>query len=536
LPWSHAVLQRTVHFTLRIIAGIAALLLAACASLPASVQRTPSHAFADTSGTTIARTLAPGVAAHPQLTKVHALSDARAAFAARHRLAEAAERSIDVQYYIWHSDSSGSLLAHALWEAAERGVRVRVLLDDVNTRGLDTALAALDAHPNIEVRLFNPFANRSWRVADFSSDFARVNRRMHNKAFIADNQVAVVGGRNIGDEYMGASGEAEFADLDVMAAGAVVADVSASFDAYWNSASAYPAGALLPAMSREASREAAASWISGLEGNAKARAYLEELSVTQVLPLLREETAAAEWTTARMLSDDPAKVLRPAERNEQGILPRLLASLGTPQRELLLVSPYFVPTREGTEALAAIAARGVQVIVLTNSLASTDVALTYAGYARYRRDLLRAGVRLYELMPTPPLPADGNAKRRSSSSAPGSGTGRSSGASLHAKTLAVDRERIFVGSFNLDPRSARLNTESGMVLESRRLAERLSDAFARDIPQHAYEVRLDESGNGLVWIERRARGEVRHSSSPGAGLLRRLGVSMLGWLPIEWLL
>jgi cardiolipin synthase C len=529
LRWSPAVLQRTLRSTLRLTAATAALLLAACASLPADVTRSPSHAFADTSGTTLARTLAPGVAAHPGLTRVHALPDARAAFAARHRLAEAAERSIDVQYYIWHRDSSGSLLAHALWEAAERGVRVRMLLDDANTRGLDSGLAAFDAHPNIEIRLFNPFANRSWRIADFSSDFARVNRRMHNKAFIVDNQVAVVGGRNIGDEYMGASGEEEFADLDVMAAGAVVADVSASFDAYWNSASAYPAGALLPPLSPEASRDAAVSWASGVAIDAKAQAYLEELSATQVLPLLREETQAAEWTTARMLSDDPDKVLRPPEHNEGAMLPHLLASLGTPQRELLLVSPYFVPTREGTAALAAIAARGVQVFVLTNSLASTDVMLTYSGYARYRHDLLRAGIRLYELKPdaTP---------RRDKEAGHGIGSSPRSAASLHAKTFAVDRERIFVGSFNLDPRSARLNTESGMVVESHQLAARLSDAFAHDIPQRAYEVRLDESGNGLVWIERGPQGEARYSSSPGTGLLRRIGAGVLGLLPIEWLL
>jgi cardiolipin synthase C len=530
LPWSPAVLQRTIRSTLRFAAASAALLLAACASLPADVPRPPSHAFTDTSATTLARTLAPGVAAHPGLTRVHALPDARAAFAARHRLAEAAERSIDVQYYIWHRDSSGSLLAHALWEAAERGVRVRMLLDDANTRGLDSGLAAFDAHPNIEIRLFNPFANRSWRIADFSSDFARVNRRMHNKAFIVDNQVAVVGGRNIGDEYMGASGEEEFADLDVMAAGAVVADVSASFDAYWNSASAYPAGALLPPLSPEASREATASWSAGVETNEKAQAYLDALSATQVLPLLREETQAAEWTTARMLSDDPDKVLRPPERDEGAMLPRLLASLGTPQRELLLVSPYFVPTREGTAALAAIAARGVQVIVLTNSLASTDVMLTYSGYARYRHDLLRAGIRLYELKPDAALRRDKDAGHG------GIGTGPGSAASLHAKTFAVDRERIFVGSFNLDPRSARLNTESGMVVESHRLAARLSDAFAHDIPQRAYEVQLDPSGNDLVWIAHTPDGEVRYTSSPGTGLLRRIGAGMLGLLPIEWLL
>jgi len=190
----------------------------------------------DSLGTSLGRAIAPHAAAHPGLTGVHALRDGREAFAARVLLAKAAERSLDVQYYIWHADTSGKLLAHALWQAAERGVRVRMLLDDANTGGHDRFLATLDAHPNIEVRLFNPFSNRRWRLVDFAGDFARVNRRMHNKTFIADNQAAVVGGRNIGDEYLGAVVAVEFADLDVIAAGAVVAEVSGSFDAYWSSA------------------------------------------------------------------------------------------------------------------------------------------------------------------------------------------------------------------------------------------------------------------------------------------------------------
>ena len=221
--------------------------LAGCAGLPKDVERAPSSALTDTGGTRLGRALAPAVAANPGKTAIHPLNEALDAFAARVLLARAAERSLDVQYYIWHGDVTGDLLCEALWQAAERGVRVRLLLDDNNTKGLDGDIAALDAHPNIEIRLFNPYANRSFRLGELAADFSRLNRRMHNKSFTADNQVTIVGGRNIGDEYFGAEGAVAFQDLDVVAAGAVVPDVSASFDAYWNSPSAYPAASLIPA-------------------------------------------------------------------------------------------------------------------------------------------------------------------------------------------------------------------------------------------------------------------------------------------------
>ncbi len=215
-------------------------LLAGCAGLPANVDRQPSSAYSDTGDTRLGRALGAAVAAHPGKTGALPLISGREAFAARLIATRAADRSLDVQYYIWHADTTGNLLFEALWQAAERGVRVRLLLDDQNTRGLDATLAVLDSHPNIEVRLFNPFANRSFRVADAATSFARVNRRMHNKSFTADNQVAIVGGRNIGDEYLETGTPVAFVDLDTIVEGAVVRDVSAQFDAYWNSVSAYP--------------------------------------------------------------------------------------------------------------------------------------------------------------------------------------------------------------------------------------------------------------------------------------------------------
>jgi cardiolipin synthase C len=500
--------------------GLAALCaLAGCAGLPSVVERPHAGALADTENTRLARGAAQAMASNAGETGVHALSDPRDAFAARVLLAHAAERSLDVQYYIWRNDTTGNLLCEALWRAAERGVRVRLLLDDNSTRGLDPALAALDAHPNIEVRLFNPYANRGFRLGELVTDFSRLNRRMHNKSFTADNAAAIVGGRNISDEYFGAQGEVEFADLDVLAIGAVVPEVSRAFDAYWNSESVYPASALLPPAHADSAAAVRAAW-TALYQDPKAAAYVEALRNTALVRQLLAGNLPLEWAPARVIQDDPAKVLHPPERSELHMLPRLTAALGEPARELDLISPYFVPTKQGTAGLTALAARGVKVRVLTNSLAATDVAPVHAGYAKYREELLRGGVRLYEL------------KRSDKQSEPEKpDRGGSSDASLHAKTFAVDRGRIYVGSFNLDPRSARLNTEMGVVVESPRLAARLSAGLDERLPEFAYEVRLSADGS-LEWIE----GDVRHSTEPGAGLLRRLWLGFLSILPIEWLL
>jgi len=393
-------------------------------------------------------------------------------------------------------------------------VRVRLLVDDNSTRGLDESIAALDAHPNIEVRLFNPYANRGFRLADLASDFSRLNRRMHNKSFTADNLATIVGGRNIGDAYFGAESEVAFADLDVLAVGAVVPAVSAEFDAYWNSASAYPAAVLLGAAPPENATWVREAWTK-LSADPRAGRYVEVLRESTLVQQLLAGSLSLEWAPARVVADDPAKIVHPPEREDLHMLPRLEDALGAPARELDIVSPYFVPTEEGTEALRALAARGVKVRVLTNSLAATDVAAVHAGYARYRKPLLRGGVRLYELKPMAQKTPN---------------PGASSDASLHAKTFAVDRARIFVGSFNLDPRSARLNTEMGVVMESAGLASALSQTLDRELPRLAYEVRL--AGDDLEWRD----GDTRLASEPGVGVFKRLWIGFLSLLPIEWLL
>jgi putative cardiolipin synthase len=501
-------------------ASLAALL--ACTKLPEQAARPRSGALADTRDTRLGRALAAPMAAHPGKSGVLLLPDGREAFAARAALANAAERSLDVQYYIYRDDTSGGLLCEALWRAAERGVRVRLLLDDANTRALDEAIAALDAHPNIEVRLFNPFASRMFRVGDLL-DFSRLNRRMHNKSYIADNQFAIVGGRNVGDEYFGADSPVEFADVDALVAGAVVPEVSAQFDAYWNSASAYPAAALGPAPPAARLEQRRARW-AALKDTPEGAKYEAAVRATRLASDLLARQLKLEWVQAHAVADDPAKVLHPPAQTELHMLPRLEATVGRPAARMDLVSAYFVPTEEGAGALRALAARGVKVRVLTNSLAATDVSPSYAGFMKYREPLLRAGVRLYELKRS--------ARRTDASEHKPLG---SSSASLHAKTFAIDGARLFVGSFNFDPRSARLNTENGVVLESAALAARLGALFDGPLARSAYELRLAANGD-LEWLERTAAGEVRHATTPETGALRRLWIAFLALLPIEWLL
>ncbi len=501
-------------------------LLGGCAAtMPSLEGRTASSALADTTGTRLGRALATEVAAHPGQSGIHALSNPRDAFAARAVLAAAADKSLDVQYYIWHEDAAGNLLFEALWQAAERGVRVRLLLDDNNTAGMDPTLAALDAHPNIELRLYNPFAQRGARALGYLTDFARLNRRMHNKSFTADNQVTVVGGRNIGDEYFGVGSGVVFADLDVLVVGAAVAEVSKEFDLYWNSASAYPAAGLLGPTGARSAAQLQAQFVAA-RADPQAAAYLEAVRTTPVVRDLLAQTLSFEWARAQLVHDDPAKTLDTGKRADLLLFPDLVRTIGRPQKSLDLVSPYFVPGEEGTAALAAVAGRGVTVRILTNSLAASDVSAVHAGYAKRRVELLRAGVKLYELKPT--------AGQELPDSRTGMGSSSSSG--LHAKTFAVDRERIFVGSFNFDPRSALLNTEMGLVIESPALARGLAKGFDTDVPLIAYEVRLTPDGQSLQWVERSAAGEKVFDTEPETSAMRRLGVGVMSVLPIEWLL
>lgn len=503
-------------------------LVCGCTALPPLDSRSSSSALqpAETANTRLGRATDPQDHAHPGQSGVLMLADGREAFASRILLAEAAERSLDVQVYIWHADLTGTLLMQAMRTAADRGVQVRLLLDDNTTAGLDESLAALDSHANIEVRLFNPFVQRDWRWLGYLTDFSRLNRRMHNKTMTADNRASIVGGRNIGDEYFGAGQDVAFVDLDVLATGAVVPQVSADFDRYWASASAYPVAELLAKVTPEA-LERLSMRAMEMAASPSATPYLAALESSTFIKQLVAGKLELEWTAVRLVSDDPAKGLGTAKA--ETLVPQHLQEvMGRPQRELLLVSPYFVPTDSGTLALTELRARGVEVSVLTNSLAATDVPAVHAGYAKRRAALLRGGVKLFELKPDS-IPTRSSAADR--------GLAGSSGASLHAKTFAIDGQRIFVGSFNLDPRSAALNTESGFVIDSPAMATRITAAFADQLPQRSYVLSLGSDGQ-IEWQDRSSPDESMQllHHEPQTPLWKRALVKVLSWLPIEWLL
>ena len=494
--------------------------------LPPLEPRIASSMLTDTRDTPLGRGAGAAVDAHPGLTGVRQLNDGRSAYAARALLARAATRSLDVQYYIWKDDLSGSLLLQEMRSAADRGVRVRMLLDDNGITGLDAPLAAIDLHPNVEVRLFNPFVVRRPKMIGYLADFPRLNRRMHNKSFTADNQVTIIGGRNVGDEYFDAQDEGLFADLDVLAVGPAVTDVSRDFDRYWSSASAYTATSILPAVSPDRIEEIGEAAALAARAPA-AQAYLEAVRSLPFVDAVRSGKLAFEWAPIRMVSDDPAKALGGADPED--MLPtKLTQILGTPAQEVALVSGYFVPTQAGEDAFLRLAGDGVAVSILSNAFETTDVAIVHAGYAGRRKALLRGGVRLFEM-------------RKLGMSAKGGGIGgpgsvlRSSASTLHAKTFSVDRRRMFVGSFNFDPRSMHLNTELGFVIDSPSLAAGLPDSFATVIPLRAYEVRLTAEDD-LVWIERDGSRIIRHTEEPGTTRLQRFFVRTLAHLPIEWLL
>jgi len=505
---------------------LAALLLGACASLPQPPGGTPSQALTDTADTRLGQAIAGKLAQHPGLSAFYPLSEGSDALLARLALARAAERSLDLQYYIFEADATGKALVHELVGAADRGVRVRVLLDDLHMAGNDDLLAVLDSHPNVEVRLFNPFANRGARWLNFLTDFSRLDRRMHNKSMTADNQFTIVGGRNIGDGYFAADAASDFTDLDVLAAGPVVHDVSAVFDAYWNSAASYPVSAFArPPADAAARLDAIRKSLEADAVQARATPYGQAMMTSGMARALVTNTLPEYWGRATVIADDPQKVMRPPDDRAGHAMPELARLLDQAQRELALVSPYFVPDKTAMDWLRNITARGVKVQILTNSYAATDVSAVHAGYAPKREALLKAGVDLYELKPSAYAEMARHGRRSTISK---------SRASLHAKTYMVDQRLLFIGSLNLDPRSALLNTEMGVVLDNSELCRKL--AIDDRILDFANKVMLQPDEHGaerLVWVTRENGLLKTYTEEPDMGFFQHAGQVFLRMLPIE---
>jgi len=509
-----------------LLALLAIGFVSGCASLRSDVPRVPSHAFEQPEETSLGRSFAARLAESPGLSGFHLLASGEEAFIVRAATAEAAQKTLDLQYFIVADDATATLLLYRALRAAERGVRVRLLVDDLGIRDHDDLLATLDAHPNIQVRTYNPFSWRSvWglsRVLEYLGDGERLNRRMHNKLWIADNAVAVMGGRNLGDAYFATNRDSDFADLDVLVAGPLVREVSRSFDAYWNSPAAIPIRSFSTTPPGPEQLAAIQAQLQARADKFRDTAYAKSARGTDLGRLLRGGQLDLVTAPAAILHDQPEKT-RP-QGTEPPIFSALRSTILSARREALLVSPYFIPSERGVAGLCSLVAKGVRVRILTNSLASTDVPVVHAGYARYRPRLVACGVELYELRP-----GAKTVKR-----------GLSSGASLHAKAVIVDRAALIIGSMNLDPRSRQLNTEVAVRIESPALGEQLGALFDEAVsPDQAYHVDLVERGNAastLVW-----RGEVdgrpvRFDSEPLASWWRHLVSGLFGGLAPEELL
>lgn len=515
------------------------LLACACAAKPVHHAREPSHALADPGQTALGRSFAQAEAEHPGESAFYLLPTGVDAFIARAAAAQAAQHTLDVQYYIVHDGLTTRFLLDRLLKAANRGVRVRLLVDDTASHGKDYNVAGISAHPNIEVRVFNALyggrGSGAGRALGMLSDLGRLHRRMHNKLWLADGVIGIVGGRNLGDEYFAARSDVNFADLDVAAIGPVVGELSQSFDAYWNSEWAVPIEAFVAHPPTSSDLEQAGRELDRYLQSPEVREtdYARRLQASQFLADLRSTKVPLVWAPAHAVWDEPGKIGSENRPDESLLLSTRLRTLaGEVEKELLLVSPYFVPGAAGVESLTEMVNRGVQVTVLTNALQATDVAAVHSGYAPYRSDLVRGGVQLYEM--------------RATAGASKANTDRSlligsSAASLHTKALVFDRRAVFIGSPNLDPRSGIWNTEVGVFVESPELAEQCW-ALARHglRPANSYRLELrdqaeDGSGGRLVWVTEEEGKTAAYTSEP-AGLWKRFSAWFMGIFAPEHML
>ena len=518
-------------------------LLCGLLSLPACTHRKKmdlrihTYALANAGKTSLGKALQPRVSRHPGKSGFYLLGNGIETFALLISLIDRAEKTLDLQYFLFHYDRTGKYMAYKLLQAADRGVRIRLLLDDIFASNQDRFLALLDAHPNIEVRLFNRISEKKWlRYVRFLVEFMRVNRRMHNKVFVVDNQVAVVGGRNIGDAYYTANKRFLFSDLDVLSVGPVVDEISTSFDTYWNTRWAsnlvYSADAQHRAQVKrehDKLRRHAVDFVKSSYGRALARESIGRRLVNASLRLI--------WARYKVFYDPPQKVSGLKKKSARFMESIIIDYMERADTDVRVISPYFVPQRFGMRWIKKLRRKGVKLALLTNSYASNDTRVVHGGYKRYRRKLLKLGVELYELKPT--------AFRQERESVPW--YKRLPKSTLHIKAVVVDRKYTFVSSVNLSPRSRYMNTEIAILIYGSEMADAMRRLFARYANlRNSFRVELVKRDKGvgmersvekrLVWITRNKGRIVRFEQEPYVWLFQHLGVSFINLLPIEDLL
>jgi cardiolipin synthase C len=519
------------RFLLMLFTAIA-LLAGACSHAPLQhPERRASYAIEDPETTRLGTLFSDYVLAHPGESGFLLLDKGGDALLWRGALADSAEHTLDAQYYIWHDDTIGTLAAERLLRAAERGVRVRVLVDDFPLDAEPRHLALLNAHPNVEIRVYNPVDTLdTWRVIRalaVLSDFSRLNRRMHNKVFIADGSVAIIGGRNIGDEYFDTGAEQNFRDRDLMAVGPIVRNISNSFDTYWNSPWVRSVDALISDRPTAAERAVYYKELHAYatDSNHQPVHFIAELP--EIKRRLNEVAEHLAWGRASLIFDIPGKNNDPDRLNAFGRSGALLTDLALrTKHEIVAETPYLLMMPGTLDVVDRLRARGVRIKLLTNSLASTDVLAIYAAYKEQRRELLDRGVELYEMRP--------RAASRRHLVKGWNLLEEKPEFSLHAKTVVFDRERVYVGSFNMDPRSTHLNTEIGLVVHSPELARRLLEVMANDFsPANSWRVSIDDDGQ-LQWEGTTNGKVVRHiRDDPYNGFFKSLKVFIYSILQFD---
>ena len=521
-----------------LLVTLVAAFFAGCASLPpgSDFPKTASAALAQPEETRFGRQFADAARAHGGNSGFRMLAVGVEGFLARVQMVNAAERTLDLQYFIFRADETGKLLTNAVLQAADRGVRVRVLIDDAETIAGDDQLVALDAHPQVEVRIFNPFAYRGhfmlFRALEFMFNRSRLDYRMHNKLMVVDNAIALIGGRNIADQYFQIDPKSQIADDDVFAAGPIVKELSAAFDEYWNCAIAIPVRALAKVTTSDA---ALAEYRKVLADHHEAKKadgtdYASRVATGEPLAGMISGRLPLVWAHAQLVCDSPEK----KRVDKDGMVGRLMhrpvaKAVAAVQSELLMVTSYFIPGNEGMQLLADLRKRNARVRVLTNSLESTSVVVAHSGYMHYRLPLLEDGVELYEVRSLL-----GNA-RGSGETAQMTRYGRYS---MHAKLFVLDRQRLFVGSMNFDQRSMHLNTEIGLIIDSPELAQQTATRFESMVsPPNSYELALLSRDGGrsprLVWRTQEDGKAVEYDREPARSNWQRLEVDFLTLLPLD---
>lgn len=517
---------------------IVVLLVDGCATLPPGLDgpKTESTALATPETTTLGKRFKVQSAAHPGQSGFRLLVNGTDSFLLHQEIADRVERTLDVQYFLFEQDDTGKLLLQALLDAADRGVRVRLLLDDAEAFDAGSAIRPLAAHPNIEIRLFNPFVVRRelavFRWAEFAIGGRRLNYRMHNKLFIGDNAVAVSGGRNIGDAYFQASTKLELGDFDLAVAGPMVRALSHSFDAFWNDRLAIPVEALPLGKPSSVDLENCRKDLAAHRDRLRSSDYIRSLSKISILDSMLADGAAMTWAVAALAYDTPDKIL--VEGNDQPgrlMWPQVRQAVEATRSDLIIVSPYLVPGEAEMALLRRLRQRGVRVRILTNSLASTDMPIVHAGYSRRRIPLLEAGCEIYEVRPLLGKPEAGHHLIKS---------GSSGQFGLHAKVFIIDGQRAVIGSMNFDLRSLDINTEIGLIIDSPRIASEITARFeAIAQPANSYQVTLETAADGeeaVQWATEVQGRTLRFDSDPDVDFGKRMAIRMLSVLPLDNLL